>query len=255
MFLLDELKQQKGVSCKKYTRLNNPLSESLDADGEEEMGEDDGNEREMVVYDDNDGEVDELMKIINYTLDYVTQSDKKELTELLKELKEDYLIMLINPKELIGKFLTDEFEEGKLILPLINELITILPTTSSSPISWSKQHRLKMLIDGISKNRYRIESIFRLLDEAKDDELSILKGLVQGLLSDKQFEKLVELDMSDLPAVALVIKDTKVGQGVKFLPNTMKSLRKSLGTLLKELIDTGNAVIKTQVIPLLEELH
>ena len=91
---------------------------------------------------------------------------------------------------------------------------------------------------------------------AEDDELSILKGLVrEGLLSDKQFEKLVELDVSDLPAVALVIKDTKVGQGVKFLPNTMKSLRESLCTLSKELIDPGSAVIKTQLIPVLEELH
>ena len=112
-----------------------------------------------------------------------------------------------------------------------------------------------MLIDGINKNRYRIESIFRRLDEEEDDELSILKGLVrEGLLSDKQFEKLVELDVSDLPAVALVIKDTKVGQGVKFLPDTMKSLRESLRTLSKELIDTGSANIKTQLIPVLEEL-
>ena len=71
-----------------------------------------------------------------------------------------------------------------------------------------------MLIDGINKNRYRIESIFRRLDEAEGDELDILKGLVrEGLLSDKQFETLVELDVSDLAAVALVIKDTKVGQG------------------------------------------
>ena len=85
-----------------------------------------------------------------------------------------------------------------------------------------------MLIDGINKNRYRIESIFRRLDEAEVGELSILKGLVREcLLSDKQFGKLVELDVSDFLAVALVIKDTKVGQGVKFLPNTMKSLRES----------------------------
>ena len=83
-----------------------------------------------------------------------------------------------------------------------------------------------------------------------------MKGLVrEGLLSDKQFEQLVELDVSDFPAVPLVVKDTKVGQGVKILPNTMKSLRESMGTLSKELTDTGSAVIKTQLIPLLEELH
>ena len=47
VFLLAELKRQKGVSRKKCTRLNNSLSESLDdaEDGEEEMGEGDGNEK------------------------------------------------------------------------------------------------------------------------------------------------------------------------------------------------------------------
>ena len=79
----------------------------------------------------------------------------------------------------------------------------------------------------------------------QDDELSILNRL----------EKLVELDVSDLPAVVLVIKDTKVCQGVKFLPNMMKSLCENSGTLSKEFIDTGSAVIKTQLIPGLEELH
>ena len=97
------------------------------------MEDDDGNEKEMVVDDDNDNdEVDELTKIINSTLGHVTQSDKKELTELLKELKEesreeDYLISLINLEELIGKFLTNEFEDGKPVRPLINELLTTLP--------------------------------------------------------------------------------------------------------------------------------
>ena len=38
------------------------------------MGVDNGNEKEMVVGDDD--EVDEVTKIINSTLDYVTQSDK-----------------------------------------------------------------------------------------------------------------------------------------------------------------------------------
>ena len=160
----------------------------------------------------------------------------KELKEESRE--EDYLITLINLEELIGKFLTNEFEDRKPVLPLINELITTLSSTSSSPISRARQHSLKMVIDGINKNRYRIDSIFRRLDEAEDDELSILKGLVREvLLSDKQFEKPVELDVSGLPTVALVIKYTKVGQGVKFLPSTMKSLRESLGTLSKELID------------------
>ena len=44
--------------------------------------------------------------------------------------------------------------------------------------------------------------------------LSIIKQLAaEELLSPEQFEQL------DLPTIALVIKDTKVGQGLKFLPS------------------------------------
>ena len=205
MFLLDELKREKGVSRKKYTRLNNSLSESLDdaKEGEEEMGEDDGNGREMVVEgddddDDDDDEIEELTKIINSALDYVTQSDKKGTDRTIERAKRGIQRRRLPHHELIGTFLTDEFEDGKHVLPLINELITTLPTTSSSPISRSKQHKLKMLIDDINKNRYRIESIFRRLYEAEENELSILKGLLrEDLLSDKQFEKLVELDVGN----------------------------------------------------------
>ena len=34
--------------------------------------------------------------------------------------KINYLVTLINLGELIGKFLTNEFEDGKPVLPLIN---------------------------------------------------------------------------------------------------------------------------------------
>ena len=89
MFLLDELKRQKGVSRKEYTRLNNSISESLDdaEDGEEEMGEDDGNEKEMVVDDDDDHDDDDdewvdfpvIWKSVN-----VTPVHKKESMQIVK---------------------------------------------------------------------------------------------------------------------------------------------------------------------------
>ena len=49
----------------------------------------------------------------------------------------------------------------------------------NSKIPKSKQHRIKMLLDDIEKNRYRVEQIFqRLMDaEDKDGMLTVLKML------------------------------------------------------------------------------
>ena len=77
-----------------------------------------------------------------------------------------------------------------------------------------------MLTGDIKSNRHRI-SIFTRLDDAqeKEDMLFNLKQLVaEVLLSPEQFEQLSELEQMDLPTIALVIKDTKVGQAWKFLP-------------------------------------
>ena len=75
------------------------------------------------------------------------------------------------------------------------------------------------------------------------------------LLSKKQFEKLAKLEDLDLPAVALVIKDTKIGQGLTFLPTKMNDLVKSLQKLLTELFETRRSVVRNHVRAVLEELH
>ena len=58
----------------------------------------------------------------------------------------------------------------------------------------------------------------------------------------------------DLPAVALIIKDTKIGRGLKFLPRKLSDLVKSLQTLLTELTETGSSTIQNNVRNVLEEL-
>ena len=63
--ILDELLRQDAITRGEYKQLNTMLAESLD---EEE---------------------DELKKVIHATTHNVTESDKKELMELLTELKEE----------------------------------------------------------------------------------------------------------------------------------------------------------------------
>ena len=126
--------------------------------------------------------------------------------------------------------------------------------------SRSNIHRLKMLVKDIASNRYRVKSIFtRIADDMgdKDDALPILQALVrEELLSKEQFEKLAKLEEIELPALAVVIKDTKVGQGLKFLPTAICNLRKTLPSLLTELTETtGNSMIRKKLTAVLEELQ
>ena len=94
-----------------------------------------------------------------------------------------------------------------------------------SAIPKSKQHRLKMLLDDISQNRYRVQSILRRLADAEDEgQLSFTQ---EQLASEELLSELSEaLQNDDLYSsqVAGVIKNTKVGQGLKFLPRKVNDL-------------------------------
>ena len=209
---------------------------------------------------DNEEEDDEVKKIINSTVDYVIAHDKKELTELLTVLKEEaneeYIDTLLELEEHIATFITDEFLEEKPILPMIHELIRKL---ENSPVAKSKWHRLKMLVNDVNKNRYRVKSIFTRLEDDmgdKDDALPILQALVrEELLSEEQYEKLTKMENMDLPAIAQIINDTKVGRGLPFLPRKVSDLRNSLHSLLTGIAEGGNSVIRNILSAVLEELR
>ena len=86
---------------------------------------------------------------------------------------------------------------------MINELRAAI---ENSLITKLKQHKLKMLVDDINNNRYRVSN-------SQDDIKNILEMLVrEELLTEEQLEKLAKLEETvDLPAVALVIKDIQIG--------------------------------------------
>ena len=112
-----------------------------------------------------------------------------------------------------------------------------------------------MLIDDIHNNRYRVTSILTRLSNSQDDIKTITKVLArEELLSEEQFQKLAKLEDWDLPTVALIIKDTKIGRGLKFLPRKKNDLVKSLQTLLTELVETRSSTVQNNVRTVLEEL-
>ena len=223
MFLLNEMLRQGAITPTEYTRLNTSLTEAADLRIDEAEKEEDSN--------------DEERNIMKPAVDYIIQHDKEELLQLMEELKheidEEFMDIVLDIDKLLEIFFEEEFLDGEPIRPQIDELLNKLET---SEIPKSNQHRIKMLLDDINKNRYRVEQIIQRLMDAEDkDEMStILQMLVRvGLLSD---EKITE-----------VITDRKVGQGLNFLPRTISKLRHTLHSLLTELEEIGSEIIKSKV--------
>ena len=249
--ILDELLRQEAISHEVYNQVNNFLAESL--------GEDDEDLEEMVEGSENENE-NILSNLIQNTTDLIIKDDKDELVDLLKAIKgeagQEFINTIIKLEELIDAFFTDEFLDGAPILPMIDELRAAI---ANSPITKLKQQRLKMLIDDISTNRYRVKSILTALNNAKEDKQDIKNALGrlarEELLSEEQFQKIGMLEKSfDLPAIALIIKDTKIGQGINFLPRKMNDLVKYLQLTLEELAETGKSALKNKISGVLDEL-
>ena len=84
--------------------------------------------------------------------------------EIKEEAGEEFIDTVLKLEELIATFFTDEFLEGKHILPMINELRADI---ENSPITKLKQYKLKMLVDDINNNRYRVKSILTRLSNSQ----------------------------------------------------------------------------------------
>ena len=112
-----------------------------------------------------------------------------ELLVVLKdEVTEDFIDDVLQLEKLIDAFLTDDYLEGKPLLPMIDEILDGFSTTPKS-----KQLRLKMLTGDIKSNRYLYSHGWMML--------FILKQLAAGeLQSPEQFEQLSELEQMDLPS-------------------------------------------------------
>ena len=85
--------------------------------------------------------------------------------------------------------------------------------------------------------------------------LHVLKTMVrEEHLSGEQFEQLADLEYLDLDTIKEVITETKVGEGLNFLPRTIANLRYTLQSLLAELKESGNAFLKSKITAIMEEL-
>ena len=127
------------------------------------------------------------------------------------------------------------------------------------PIQKSKQHRLKVLVSDIDKNRYRVESVLTRLNHAheEEDKCNVLQQLLrEDLLSEDQFLRLreSEKDLLESPTIVEVIKETNIGRGINFLPRTIEDLKTKLPHLISDLIETaGLSSVRNELAAILKE--
>ena len=72
--------------------------------------------------------------------------------------------------------LIDEIQEGKPLLPVVEEQRLKL---EASPTSLSKSLRVKMLLNDINNNRRRVQELLQRIDDAEDNEEDIWKLLAR----------------------------------------------------------------------------
>ena len=177
-------------------------------------------ELEHFVYGIDQIRVEELVKAV---FTYVTKHDQEELLHMIKEIKKSGNdVSLLN--ELLQMFFDDKYDENhELLLPQIKHIIVNLP------IPKTDQLRFQILLKDLSDNRYRIERILTRLNSASTeeeyvDQLGHLTG-EKFLLMD-QYDQLKASSKAnrDISHVANIIKMSKIGRGIKFLPRTRRGL-------------------------------
>ena len=195
------------------------------------------------------------------TVEYLIQHDKKELLDVVNEFRkdvdDDFLDTVLELEELVDVYLPEEFLEKEPIRIKIDEVSRKLE--GSAAIPKSNQLRLKMMLDDIAQNRLRVHSILRrLADEEGEEQLSFtLEQLArEALLSEEQHLELAEaLQNDDLYSLRVaVIKNSKVRQGLKFLPPKLNDQVKSLQVLLEELTETGENEVRNKVAAVIKGL-
>ena len=77
----------------------------------------------------------------------------------------------------------------------------------------------------------------------------------EGLLSEDQFMKLVAMKNElDLEKLIGVMKETKIGQGLDFIPRKTLDIWKKLQNLLVEFHREGQAEVRNELLALMDEL-
>ena len=101
-----------------------------------------------------------------------------------------------------------------------------------------------------------MKEILNRFKDGSDDSHTLSMLQREELLSEEQADKINEIlrEGKDLEKIANVIKSSKIGNGISFLPTKIKDLTDTLQTGLVELAKTVKNGLKQKIGAMLDEL-
>ena len=214
--LLDKMLNRSYITLKEHEILIKNLSENVKKKNEKE---------------------DEILQnLIQTTFQYIIKHDKEELKKLLIDDPDKKFLQLINT------FFLKEYDDidGEEIYPKIYDIITHRVEVASLIEDKIHQLNIQILLRDINDNRYRVKAILTRLKDSQNFMATLNQLYHEELLSQVQYDKMKELgNNNNLQAIADIIKDTKYGQGLKFLPRELSELRKDFQRLITKTESEG----------------
>ena len=166
---------------------------------------------------------------------YLTKHDLQKLLDLMNGFGKDG-VNVEELNELLNLFFERKRDENDdLFLP------NILHITKNLPVDKSEEIRFEILLKNVDENRYRVKDILTRLNRASNEEhfLNVLETLSrEGLLSRDQYDKLKSREKIGISNIANIIKSTKIGRGLRFLPRLSKDLKQTLNIIAGESISS-----------------
>ena len=188
--------------------------------------------------------------IIKSVVIYLTKHDRQELLDLMNGFRKDG-VNVEESNELLNMFFERERDEnGDLLLP------NILHITKNLPVDKSEEIRFEILLKNVDENRYRVKDILTRLNRASNEEhfLNVLETLSrEGLLSRDQYDKLKSREKIGISNIANIIKSTKIGRGLRFLPRLSKDLKRTLNNIADESNNSSCFVLKEELLAIIDE--
>ena len=175
------------------------------------------------------------------------------LKDFGENLDEEFTDTLLKIEELIDVFVEGSFIDDE---PVLDKIIHKVNKLNKSKLSKSKLLRFRILLKDIERNRFRVKEILNRFKDGSDDSHTLSMLQREELLSEEQGDKINEIlrEGKDLEKIANVIKSSKIGNGISFLPTKIKDLTDTLQTGLVELAETGKNDLKQKIGAMLDEL-
>ena len=172
----------------------------------------------------------------------------------MSSLKKNSDIDIPRLKDLVSKFDEHEYDDhGNLLSSQILQIVR-----SSTKITKLDKLRFEILLTDLDRNRFRINRILMRLNGANSEENYINQlhsNAREKLISENEFDTLYSSrNKRDISNVANIIKLTKIGRGVRFLPRTTRGLYDSLNAIVDLVPNSSNLVLKMELFAILDEL-